>query len=417
MMGSAVRTFDLRCRAGRVVGSEPPHDGPRAAECRADASVAGVSGEDRWLRIVPERGNRWVVPESPYRGNNECNGLTGSRRTFALERSSSTPTSSTSCRADDVGRSDRRMEPCPRRSESAREEYPWPWTRRPLDDSNAIVRRDRPWYGASPSRAGAIRYDLGRICQRKRIVPGGGVELRPSVIARPFLLHTDGMGSNGSFSLPAGTVTFLLTDIEGSTSGWEDDPDAMARAVARHYAVLDEVISARGGVRPLEQGEGDSVVAAFAQGRGGVGGGVRGAGQAARGGSRAACPDGVALGRRPAPRRWQLRRSNDHAVCAVARLRPRRPGPCLGRHRSSGCRFAAVGCLVGGSRVGAPARPVASGAGVAVAAPVVAISVPAAALAGRSGAQPADPAVVVRRADVGVGHRGRASSVSIGWSR
>lgn len=63
--------------------------------------------------------------------------------------------------------------------------------------------------------------------------------------------------------LPAGTVTFLLTDIEGSTRLWEDDAEAMSAAVARSYRLLDEAIARRGGVRPVEQGEGDSVVAAF----------------------------------------------------------------------------------------------------------------------------------------------------------
>ncbi|MGQ0466908.1 MAG: helix-turn-helix transcriptional regulator [Sporichthyaceae bacterium] len=60
-------------------------------------------------------------------------------------------------------------------------------------------------------------------------------------------------------------MTFLLTDIESSTAGWEADRAAMASAVARHYEILDEVIAAAGGVRPVEQGEGDSVVAAFAR--------------------------------------------------------------------------------------------------------------------------------------------------------
>jgi predicted ATPase/class 3 adenylate cyclase/DNA-binding CsgD family transcriptional regulator len=69
----------------------------------------------------------------------------------------------------------------------------------------------------------------------------------------------------GSFALPAGTVTFLLTDIEGSTSLWEDQPEDMAAAVARHYELLDVAITAHGGVRPVEQGEGDSVVAAFSR--------------------------------------------------------------------------------------------------------------------------------------------------------
>jgi class 3 adenylate cyclase len=72
------------------------------------------------------------------------------------------------------------------------------------------------------------------------------------------------------FPLPVGTVTFMLTDIEGSTRLWESTPGAMSAAVARHYQLLDEVISRRGGVRPLEQGEGDSVVAAFTRASGAV---------------------------------------------------------------------------------------------------------------------------------------------------
>jgi predicted ATPase/class 3 adenylate cyclase/DNA-binding CsgD family transcriptional regulator len=68
-----------------------------------------------------------------------------------------------------------------------------------------------------------------------------------------------------TLALPAGTVTFLLTDIDGSTRLWEADPKAMAEAVPVHYALLSEAIGRHGGVRPSEQGEGDSVVAAFAR--------------------------------------------------------------------------------------------------------------------------------------------------------
>ncbi|MGH3692771.1 MAG: LuxR C-terminal-related transcriptional regulator [Pseudonocardiaceae bacterium] len=65
------------------------------------------------------------------------------------------------------------------------------------------------------------------------------------------------------FQLPVGTVTFLLTDIEGSTRLWESDSEAMSVAVARHYELLEAAIALHGGVRPVEQGEGDSVVAVF----------------------------------------------------------------------------------------------------------------------------------------------------------
>jgi class 3 adenylate cyclase len=38
--------------------------------------------------------------------------------------------------------------------------------------------------------------------------------------------------------LPSGTVTFLFTDIEGSTSLWDEHPDAMRQAFARVRKLL-----------------------------------------------------------------------------------------------------------------------------------------------------------------------------------
>ena len=63
-------------------------------------------------------------------------------------------------------------------------------------------------------------------------------------------------------ALPSGIVTFLLTDIEGSTQLWEAENEGMVVAAARHYELLDSIIARHRGVRPVEQGEGDSVVAA-----------------------------------------------------------------------------------------------------------------------------------------------------------
>ena len=67
------------------------------------------------------------------------------------------------------------------------------------------------------------------------------------------------------FRALTGTVTFLLSDVEGSTRQWEQAPEAMTIAIARHYELLDAAILGHGGVRPLEQGEGDSVVGAFSR--------------------------------------------------------------------------------------------------------------------------------------------------------
>ena len=65
--------------------------------------------------------------------------------------------------------------------------------------------------------------------------------------------------------LPTGMATLLLADIEGSTRLWENQPDEMTAAVARFEQTVSEVIAAHDGVRPVEQGEGDSFVAAFAR--------------------------------------------------------------------------------------------------------------------------------------------------------
>ncbi|MDT5138394.1 MAG: hypothetical protein QOD58_2656, partial [Mycobacterium sp.] len=67
----------------------------------------------------------------------------------------------------------------------------------------------------------------------------------------------------GVNELPTGTVTLLLADIEGSTRLWETQPEVMADAVARLDRVLGELVSNHRGVRPIDQGEGDSFVIAF----------------------------------------------------------------------------------------------------------------------------------------------------------
>src|ERR1700739_3490737 len=65
--------------------------------------------------------------------------------------------------------------------------------------------------------------------------------------------------------LPTGTVTLLLADVEGSTRLWETQPDEMTIAVARLDRALSDLVIAHDGVRPVEQGEGDSFVIAFAR--------------------------------------------------------------------------------------------------------------------------------------------------------
>src|SRR5436190_1140238 len=48
-------------------------------------------------------------------------------------------------------------------------------------------------------------------------------------------------------SLPTGTVTFLFTDIEGSTRIWEREPDRMRVLLAQHDSIVRQVVEAHGG--------------------------------------------------------------------------------------------------------------------------------------------------------------------------
>src|SRR6201995_1843269 len=67
---------------------------------------------------------------------------------------------------------------------------------------------------------------------------------------------------------PWGVVTFLFTDVEGSTRRWEADAEGMRVALAAHDEVLREAIEAHGGW--LFKHTGDGVCAAFASPGSGV---------------------------------------------------------------------------------------------------------------------------------------------------
>ena len=51
----------------------------------------------------------------------------------------------------------------------------------------------------------------------------------------------------GIAASPSGTVTFLFTDIEGSTPLWDSFPDAMGAALARHDEIVRSAIDVSGG--------------------------------------------------------------------------------------------------------------------------------------------------------------------------
>jgi class 3 adenylate cyclase len=60
--------------------------------------------------------------------------------------------------------------------------------------------------------------------------------------------------------LPRGTVTFLFTDLEGSTARWEAHPAEMAAALARHDAIVRDAVGAHGGTVFATMGDGMAAV-------------------------------------------------------------------------------------------------------------------------------------------------------------
>ena len=62
-------------------------------------------------------------------------------------------------------------------------------------------------------------------------------------------------------ALPTGTVTFLFTDIEGSTKLWEEYPEAMKSALAKHDSILKEAVESNRG--QIVKTTGDGIHAVF----------------------------------------------------------------------------------------------------------------------------------------------------------
>src|SRR5947209_19608162 len=75
----------------------------------------------------------------------------------------------------------------------------------------------------------------------------------------------DGLAQRSLSALPTGTLTFLFTDVEGSTRLWEEHPEGMRAALIRHDAIIEMLVARHCGVVVRPRGEGDSRFLVFAQ--------------------------------------------------------------------------------------------------------------------------------------------------------
>jgi DNA-binding SARP family transcriptional activator/tetratricopeptide (TPR) repeat protein len=101
--------------------------------------------------------------------------------------------------------------------------------------------------------------------------PGPALQaLQAKILTQSPALQTVGVAAGGGVPgpdhadmLPTGVVTFLMTDIEGSTRLWDADPDAMAIALELHDAFIERLVEQHGGRLLKEKGEGDATLSVF----------------------------------------------------------------------------------------------------------------------------------------------------------
>jgi DNA-binding SARP family transcriptional activator/tetratricopeptide (TPR) repeat protein len=115
-------------------------------------------------------------------------------------------------------------------------------------------------------RSGRQRDALD-VYARTRVYLAGELGLEPGpalqALQAEILAQSPMLQPRGAGRLPTGVVTFLLTDIEGSTGLWEADSDAMAAALAVHDALVARLVERHGGRQLKDKSEGDSTCSVF----------------------------------------------------------------------------------------------------------------------------------------------------------
>ena len=108
------------------------------------------------------------------------------------------------------------------------------------------------WEGIQPELAdqleAAIRMGMATAPQRRPATPGELIER---------------LRAGWAEALPAGVVTFCLSDIEDSDAMWSVRPAEMAAALVRHDELIADCVEANGGRFLKSMGEGDSTVSVF----------------------------------------------------------------------------------------------------------------------------------------------------------
>ena len=115
--------------------------------------------------------------------------------------------------------------------------------------------------GRQGEALGAYKRARSLLAEELGVDPGPDLRrLESAIVAQDVSLE---LPVSHQLSAVTRAVTFLLTDIEGSTAAWEADTDAMAAALARHDEIVEQVVTFRGGRLIKTRGEGDATFSVF----------------------------------------------------------------------------------------------------------------------------------------------------------
>jgi DNA-binding SARP family transcriptional activator len=119
--------------------------------------------------------------------------------------------------------------------------------------------------GRQAEALAAYRAARAALVEQIGVEPGPELaRLHEAILAHDPALEIAGPRRNGGRAeLPTGVVTFLLTDIEGSSGLWERDANGMARALELHDQLITRAVEGNGGCLLKSKGEGDATLSVF----------------------------------------------------------------------------------------------------------------------------------------------------------
>jgi CHASE2 domain-containing sensor protein/class 3 adenylate cyclase len=119
-------------------------------------------------------------------------------------------------------------------------------------DAGAEVDVVYPLLAVALAFLGGLLGRSGMESRERRRMAGLLEQYVPATVARQLV------AGRSTRSVPSGQITFLFTDVVGSTELWDRHPKQMAQAMRRHDALIEAVVDRTGGAVVRPRGEGDS---------------------------------------------------------------------------------------------------------------------------------------------------------------